>query len=262
MAGITLSIGTYSVIIQNRFVDTKYPRRHSDPSSSFQEDNSYSPRNLWEFSCLLKPEEATQLHQVYKEFLARYQAQTDARVSVFDTTGIVFEAQTNFFSWFAKPPIYTEEGAWVKGEISLREYSAPDGLLNGALSLSIGGAGVTLLQRFMEEKFPRTFAEESIPKVTYSILGATIITGPSFVGKFLWNVVYNATQTELNAIQAIRAAYNALASSRQSCIIGVSDSTMGGTINADALMTQFPQVSYNKESKDRIYRVQFGMQQA
>ena len=203
MGSITLSIGNLSVII-GKFLENNYPRHHIEPSSSFQEDNKYSPKYIWRFSCLLKSENATKLHQVYKEFLSRYQSQQNANVSIQDTTGLIFETQSIFTCQFSKPPKYSEEGAYVRAEVELQETSgnpAGDGL-NGSLTLGIGGTSVTLLQRFMEEKFPLTWAEDSTQKLSYSNLGATILTGPPFVGKYLINISYNATAAEYSAIRA------------------------------------------------------------
>lgn len=261
MASITLSIGSYSVVI-TKFAENPYPRRHKDPQDSIKDDPNYEARNVWEFTCLLKPLEATALHQVYAEFLNRYRNQTNSDVDVTDTTGLVFEATTTFKSWFVKQPEYSEEGALVRAKISLREANSDgDDLLNGLLTMSVSGASATLYQRHMEEKFPRIHADGSVPKVEYTIMGATLGDGPFFPAKHLWNVVYNATNTDRSNIEAVKLAFNELRRNRQPCNITVVDSTMGGTNSYQAWMINFPQYQYNKEGKDRIFRVQFSLQE-
>lgn len=264
MGNITLSINNLSIVV-DKFLENKYPRHHIDPSSSFQEDNKYTPKYIWQFSCLLKPEDATKLHQVYREFLASYQSQQNANISIQDTTGLIFETQSTFTCQFSKPPKYTEEGAWVRADIELTETSGNhptgDGL-NGSLSMSIGGTGVTLLQRFMEEKFPLTWAEDSTQKLSYSNLGATILTGPPFVGKYLANISYNATAAEYSAIRAIAVAHNNLARLRQSCFVAVTDRTTPVITSGNFIIISYPKCGYNGDSKDRAYQVQMTLQEA
>lgn len=262
MGTITLSVNNLSVTI-DKFLENNYPRHYVEPSSSFQEDNKYSPKYVWQFSCLLKPEDATKLHQVYKEFLSRYQSQQNANINIQDTTGLIFETQSTFTCQFSKPLKYAEEGAYVRAEIELKETSgnSSDGL-NGSLTMGIGGNSVTLLQRFMEEKFPLTWAEDSTQKLSYSNLGATILTGPPFTGKYLANISYNATAAEYSTIRAIAITHNNLARLRQPCYISVTDRTTPIIVSGNFIMSSYPKCGYNSDSKDRIYQIQLTLQEA
>ena len=249
----------------SRFTENAYPRKYSDPSGSFQEDSSYSPKNVVTVNAIVKPEDAIKFNNIYLGFLQKYTSGQDCKITLTDTTrDSLNEPALTFFAWFEKPPEYFEEGGFIRIAATFKEYdpTTDDQYLNGAIALSIGGLTLTILQRFMEERFPRSFVQETVPKVEYSILGATIITGPPWRGKYIWSISCNLTSSERVALEAIALATNTASYLRQNPKIAILDTTMGVNLATHGLLTEFPKYSHNKEGKDRIYKTTFSLQEA
>ncbi|HAX75718.1 MAG TPA: hypothetical protein DCY88_07765 [Cyanobacteria bacterium UBA11372] len=264
MTYIEISINSNSVRV-HKFTENAYPRKYTDPSGSFQEDAAYSPKNVITINALLPLEEAVKFNSIYLQFLQKFTAGEDCKLTVTDATRAgLNEPGLTFFAWFEKPPEFFEEGRFIRISAVLREYNqaTDDAYLNGAIALSFSGLSLSISQRFMEEKFPRYFIQETVPKIEYAILGATIVTGPPWRGKYIWSIAANLTPAERVALEGILTAYNAACYLRQDPRIAIADTTMGASLMAQGLISEFPKYSYNKESKDRIYKATFSLQEA
>lgn len=265
MASIRLQLQELVFFAEDCFLEQTYPRKLVDPDGSYREDKLYEPRFVLNIKCLVEPAIAATLYALHKRFVQLYTSGQNCTIAVEDNTlAVLGETITNFPAWFEKPPVFQEEGCFISCEFSLHERLSSDDIadLTGALSISFGGTGISLSQKYMEEKFPRTTVESTIPEVDYTIWGATLIRRRAFNPKKIWNIHHNATASEKNAIEAIASAYGAAIAMGQIATISVSDSTLGGNFSASTLMVQFPKYSENTDKSERVYKVQFGLQEA
>lgn len=265
MPSIRLQLQELVFLAEDCFLDQTFPRQLIDPDGDYKKDKLYEPRFVLKVKCLVEPAIAAILYLLHKRFVQLYTSSQNCTIQVQDTTlAVLGETVTTFPAWFEKPPVFQEEGCFVSCEFSVQERLSSDDVadLNGSLSLSLGGASVTLNQKYMEEKFPRTTVEATIPEVDYTIWGATLIRRRAFNPKKIWNIHHNASAAEKNAIEAIAGNYAAQITLGQVPLISVSDSTLGGNFSASTLMVQFPKYSENTDKSERVYKVQFGLQEA
>ena len=265
MPSIRLQLQELVFFAEDCFLDQTFPRQLVDPDGDYKKDKLYEVRFILKAKCLVEPAIAATLYLLHKRFVQLYTSGQSCTIQVQDTTlSVLGETNTSFPAWFEKPPVFQEEGCFISCEFSLHERLSTDDVadLNGSLSLSLGGSSVTLSQRYMEEKFPRTTVEATIPEVDYTIWGATLIRRRAFNPKKIWNIHHNASAAEKTAIETIAAIYGAQIAIGQIPLISVSDSTLGGSLSASTLMVQFPKYSENTDKSERIYKVQFGLQEA
>ena len=272
---ITVANTAGSVTFEQKYLEDKFPFGYNQPSSGgMDDDETFALIRKWEIGCRITQEQANSLRGIFEAYVTENenidQEEEDTSiyyVSVADTTLFsVSSAKVRF----VEPPSFTSEesaiarrdGRFIKTNFSLEEALNDDKLniLKGALTIS-KGASVTFKQRHMEEKFPRIAADGSLPQLEYTILGASLLDGPPFLAKRLWNVVTNATLQEVQSVLAIETASNSARIARSNPGISVSDSTLGGAVTAQAVMVGYPQCTYNKAAKKRPYRLQFTLQE-
>lgn len=266
---LTLSGGGASVVFKQEFMpEDKYPYSTTDPQGSIDSDPNYEIRNRWEITCRLTEEEAASLRTIFN-----YNSQTPPEdsdvvyyVSVVDTT--LFNVTSNRVR-FVKSPSYDsddsddakKDGRRVKVRVELEEDDDQDNqILKGYLQISNGGGSVRILQKYMEEKFPRLAINDTTGKLEYSILGASIIDGP-INPKHQWNVNANLTPSEYHAAFNIAMTANTQRVNYAYPAIAIADATTGGVRSFQGYMTSFPQASYNEKSRKRPYKVQFTLQE-